>query len=421
MDINIKMGLLKSKRSLAFFCIIFFVIIFLYGFLNFFYSKSTLYGSDNNELEYSTFANNSNQTVKIVLSRSMVFQELLYKHGFSVLNIRDIAKQSRDFGIDITRPVEAPQYIDIHYNDLSNIEELKIVIDSFNSLIIRKNGSEYKVIKDSVPIKKYLAKEEVNLTKNLHNNLSLLPLTKDERYKLLDLREHINVRNIKNGSILIVKEKFIGDNNIFSHYGRLLSVRLKFNNKCIYLFPYTTNGKTEFFFENGKSLAVSKFRLPLNKVIVSSGFGKVRTILGVTKVHKGVDLVGAVGTPIYASFDGIVKVKKGSSSYGNYILLQHKDNVESLYAHMQKFAPKISQNTKVKRGDLLGYIGLTGRTMGPHLHYEIRVNGNFMDPMRFKQVPRYILGNMQANHFKKYKDQMILAIKHLNSKTQIIY
>ena len=119
-----------------------------------------------------------------------------------------------------------------------------------------------------------------------------------------------------------------------------------------------------------------------------SGFGSRRhPILGYTKMHTGVDWAAPMGTPIYASGNGTVEKAGWESGYGKYIRLKHNNGYETAYGHMTAFARGMDPGVKVRQGQVIGFVGSTGQSTGPHVHYEILVNSRFVDPMRIK-LPR---------------------------------
>jgi len=120
-------------------------------------------------------------------------------------------------------------------------------------------------------------------------------------------------------------------------------------------------------------------RSPLQDMTLTSGFGmRTHPILGVRRNHKGIDLAAPSGTPVYAPADGVVARADWFSSYGNYIQIEHGGELQTRYGHLSGFA--VHAGDRVHKGDLIGYVGTTGRSTGPHLHYEVRVAGEAVDP-----------------------------------------
>ena len=158
--------------------------------------------------------------------------------------------------------------------------------------------------------------------------------------------------------------------------------------KRLYRFQSTDDGLVDYYDEAGKSAKKFLVRKPVADAIMRSGFGLRRhPILGYTKMHTGVDWAGASGTPIYAAGNGVIEKEGWESGYGKFVLIQHNNGYETAYGHMSAFARAVNEGDHVRQGQLIGFMGSTGLSTGSHLHFEIRVNGRFVDPMRIK-LPR---------------------------------
>ncbi|HVV80332.1 MAG TPA: M23 family metallopeptidase [Pseudolabrys sp.] len=158
--------------------------------------------------------------------------------------------------------------------------------------------------------------------------------------------------------------------------------------KKLYRFQSPDDGLVDYYDENGKSAKKFLVRKPVAEGLMRSPFGLRRhPILGYTKMHTGVDWAAPTGTPIYAAGNGTVEKAGWESGYGKFVLLQHNNGYESAYGHMTAFARGIEEGKRVRQGQVIGFVGSTGLSTGSHVHYEIRVNGRFVDPMRVK-LPR---------------------------------
>jgi murein DD-endopeptidase MepM/ murein hydrolase activator NlpD len=158
--------------------------------------------------------------------------------------------------------------------------------------------------------------------------------------------------------------------------------------KRLYRFQSTDDGLVDYYDEAGKSAKKFLVRKPVADAVMRSGFGLRRhPILGYTKMHTGVDWAGASGTPIYAAGNGVIEKEGWESGYGKFILIQHNNGYETAYGHMSAYARGVNEGDHVRQGQLIGFMGSTGLSTGSHLHFEIRVNGRFVDPMRIK-LPR---------------------------------
>jgi murein DD-endopeptidase MepM/ murein hydrolase activator NlpD len=158
--------------------------------------------------------------------------------------------------------------------------------------------------------------------------------------------------------------------------------------KKFYRFQSTDDGIVDYYDEGGKSAKKFLVRKPVMAGIMRSGFGIRRhPILGYTKMHTGVDWAAPTGTPIYASGNGTIEKEGWESGYGKYIRIRHTNGYETAYGHMSAFARGADEGKRVRQGQVIGFVGSTGLSTGSHLHYEILVNGRFVDPMRIK-LPR---------------------------------
>lgn len=158
--------------------------------------------------------------------------------------------------------------------------------------------------------------------------------------------------------------------------------------KKYYRFQTNDDGVVDYYDETGKSAKKFLVRKPVNNGIMRSGFGgRVHPILGYTRAHTGVDWAAPYGTPIFASGNGTVEKVGWEGGYGKFVLLKHSNGYETAYGHMTAYAKGIEPGKNVRQGQVIGFVGSTGLSTGAHVHYEIRVNGRFVDPMRIR-LPR---------------------------------
>lgn len=162
------------------------------------------------------------------------------------------------------------------------------------------------------------------------------------------------------------------------------------------------NGYLEYFDKKGNSVKKSLLRTPISGARVSSGFGMRRhPVLGYSKLHKGVDFAARRGTPIFAAGDGKIVRRGRNGGYGNYIKIKHNSIYHTAYAHMKSFNRRFKRGSKVKQGDVIGYVGTTGRSTGPHLHFEVQKKGKAINPSRVKAVSGTRLKGSELTAFKK--------------------
>jgi murein DD-endopeptidase MepM/ murein hydrolase activator NlpD len=177
--------------------------------------------------------------------------------------------------------------------------------------------------------------------------------------------------------------------------------------KKFYRFQTTDDGVVDYYDEGGKSAKKFLVRKPLGAGILRSGFGFRRhPILGATKMHTGVDWSAPSGTPIYASGNGIVEKVGWESGYGKYVRLRHANGYETAYGHMTAYARGIDEGVRVRQGQVIGFVGSTGLSTGAHLHYEIMVNGRFVDPMRIRLPRGRVLDGPMLIDFVQERDRL---------------
>jgi murein DD-endopeptidase MepM/ murein hydrolase activator NlpD len=177
--------------------------------------------------------------------------------------------------------------------------------------------------------------------------------------------------------------------------------------KKYYRFQTPDDAVVDYYDDTGKSAKKFLVRKPVNDAIMRSGFGGRRhPILGIIKMHTGVDWATAYGTPIFASGNGVVEKVGREGGYGNYVRLKHNNGYETAYGHMSAFAKGMEVGKQVRQGQVIGFVGSTGMSTGAHVHYEILINGRFVDPMRIKLPRGRSLDGPLMTGFEKERDRI---------------
>jgi murein DD-endopeptidase MepM/ murein hydrolase activator NlpD len=181
-----------------------------------------------------------------------------------------------------------------------------------------------------------------------------------------------------------------------------------------------SDGQVDYLDENGKSASKALLKTPVSGSKITSGFGmRKHPLLGYTKMHTGIDFGVPYGTPIRAAGAGVVEIAGRHGAYGVTVEIKHNAKFETLYAHMSKLATGIRGGTKVNQGQIIGYVGATGRATGPHLHYEVRVAGQPTNPQNIKATGGKQLAGAELQKYRLYK-QRVLALKQgAPSATQV--
>ncbi len=187
-------------------------------------------------------------------------------------------------------------------------------------------------------------------------------------------------------------------------------------------FRYTTaKGKTRYYDENGRSASRSSLmRTPISGARISSGFGMRRhPILGYSKMHTGMDFAVPRGTPIRAAGSGVVKHAAWRGAYGRTVMVKHSNGYTTLYAHMSRIASGLKRGHKVRQGQVIGYVGSTGRSTGPHLHYEVRRGNKPINPKRIRTASFTKLKGKELARFKKHKARVMALAKAAPRSTRV--
>lgn len=221
-------------------------------------------------------------------------------------------------------------------------------------------------------------------------------------------------REIRSGDQFnVVFEQLKTEDDITAGYGRLLYATLTLGGSEKRIYHFTRkNGEEGFYDQSGQSVRKALLRTPVNGARLSSGFGMRRhPVLGYGKMHKGVDFAAPTGTPIYAAGDGTVEYASRYGSFGNYVRIRHNNQYKTAYAHMHRIAAK--KGTRVKQGEVIGYVGTTGRSTGPHLHYEVHSNGKQINPKNVKFPTGHALAGTELANFRENIKQIDLIASRL--------
>ena len=289
------------------------------------------------------------------------------------------------------------------------IIEFKIETDRKNEILFVKNKANIFISKK---IKKNFTKrlvyKETIINESLYNsalNLSIKPNVIIEFARLYGFQVDFQRDIWKNDSFQIIYEEFINDENKVVDTGEIIFANLNLQNTDLQLYKYEYDkNKIDYFDENGKSIRKTLMKTPINGARLSSSYGKRKhPILGYTKMHSGTDFAAPMGTPIMASGDGKVTKAGWCGGGGNCVKIKHNSTYQTVYAHMSKFGKGIKKGSKVKQGQIIGYVGSTGMSTGPHLHYEVIENGKKINSQKLKLPSGKILKGDERKKFEVSK------------------
>ena len=300
--------------------------------------------------------------------------------------------------------------------------EFKIETDKKNQILFTRNAEEQKFTHKT--LKKNLRKEinykEAVISNSLYTSavdIGIKPNIIIEFARLYGFQVDFQRDIWKDDSFQIIFEEFVDNNGNVIDTGNIIFANLNLRDTDLQLYRYEyEKNKYDFFDENGKSIKKTLMKTPINGARLSSPFGKRKhPILGYNKLHTGTDFAAPMGTPIMASGDGIVTRARWCGGGGNCVKIKHNSTYQTVYAHMSKFAKGIKKGARVKQGQIIGYVGSTGLSTGPHLHYEVIENGKKINSQKLKLPSGKILKGKERKNFEVSKIKIDVL------KSELIY
>ena len=208
----------------------------------------------------------------------------------------------------------------------------------------------------------------------------------------------------KKDKFQIMYEIFLNEKKEIIETGEILFANLNLSGQDNSFYYFDKEGSEGHYDKNGKSVKKALMKTPINGARLSSPFGmRKHPIDGYNKMHKGTDFAAPTGTPIMASGDGVIKKAGWCGGGGNCVKIKHNSTYQTVYAHMSKFARGIKSGVRVKQGQTIGYVGSTGKSTGPHLHYEVIVNGKKVNSQKLKLPSGKILKGEERKIFETKK------------------
>ena len=410
--------LIFSKYRQYFF--ISFALLFLTTLVFLFTNKSSLYNSPaetneefNKEINnfFSFFVNNNDavqnkKTIKIKSGDSI--QRILLKEGIPQSEINKIySKIIKKYDL---RKIQEGQAITIVFdsNNKKNISRLSFALDNLSTAHLYANQDDYdiKIIKKNLEKKNFLAKGVI--TNSLYNSASKAGVDPEiiiEFARIFGFEIDFQRDIRENDEYKIFYERYEDDEGEVHNNGNVLFAYMKNDGKEISLYRYTDANKISgYYTSDGKSIERALMKTPINGARLSSTFGFRRhPILGYNKLHQGTDFAAPTGTPIMASGSGVVERASWFGAYGKFIMIRHNSTYKTAYAHLSGFAKGVRSGSRVQQGQVIGYVGSTGRSTGPHLHYEVLVNGKRVNSQKLNLPSGKNLVGAEKEDFENIK------------------
>jgi murein DD-endopeptidase MepM/ murein hydrolase activator NlpD len=414
----------------------FFIITFIIIFSGFFFITSNLINKKNKDSEKnfyeitksSEFSNFSNFLISKINSP---YKEIDYiiKNNDSIEKILKNFKVRGEDIKNISIKLKQKKLVNIYSGrklnliikklaDGSNtIVNLVYPLNNTTSIEIRKSQNNF-VINENIL---QLYKREVVIKNIIKNNLyssainaGIEPNIIIEFARIFGFEVDFQ-RDIRKGDWFeILYERFEDDNNKVRDTGKIIYASMFVNGNEINLYNFKYNNIEDYYNISGKSITKSLMKTPINGARLSSSFGmRKHPILGYNKMHRGTDFAAPSGTPIMASGSGTVTRARWCGGGGNCVKIKHNSTYETIYAHMKAFAKGIREGRKVKQGQIIGYVGSTGLSTGPHLHYEVIVNGKKVNSQKLKLPSGKILKGEERKQFELDRIKIDLKLSDL--------
>ena len=419
----------KHQKTHPNYLIIFLILVFS-ALLYFIFSSKDFVSTDHqNERQESTKKSNkefkdaysfffntdfipNKKIIKVVAGDSL--QKILLKEKISKEEVNKIYQKIKGI-IDLTK-IRQGQTITIVFRTKKNkpsISRITFQVDELSTAYIyyRNKTDDYEVRLNEKNLEKvnFLAKGVI--TNSLFASAQKIDVDAEVIVEFarifgfeIDFQRDIR----KNDEFQIFYERFEDDEGENFKNGNILFAYLKNSGREIKLYRYKdSKNNIGYFTPDGKSIEKALMKTPINGARLSSGFGfRKHPILGYNKLHQGTDFAARRGTPVMASGSGTVERASWFGAYGKYVRIRHNSTYKTAYAHLSKFGRNIKAGKKVRQGQIIGYVGSTGRSTGPHLHYEVLVNNKRINSQRLKLPSGKKLSKNEMGNFNLEKQRI---------------
>ena len=348
------------------------------------------------------------------------FSQILQKIKLNNNAIQEIIKLTKE-KVDLSK-----LNIGTKIETLSSIENGDVFIQNIiiypnkeSEIFISRNNEKFEIKSNQLKLYPELVYKEVDIQNSIYDSLININTPENTIMEFVQLFSFdIDFqREIRQGNkIKILYKKFNDEKQNFIKSGSIYFAEIQLHNHSYELYRFENEDKklVGYFDSNGKSATKALMKTPINGAKLSSGYGmRKHPILGYNKKHQGVDFAAPKGTPIMAAGTGHIEFVGNNGGAGKYIRIKHMNGYKTAYAHLSKYASGINKNVKVKQGQTIGYVGTTGLSTGPHLHYEVWFNGKRINPMTMKLPSGKKLENNDLEVFLKLKEEIDIKMNEI--------
>lgn len=352
------------------------------------------------------------------VSDEHIFKEITIKNGQGLMDaLVDSGAERQDAFNAINafsdhfnvRRIQVGQQMDLGYTADGTLSRIEMQRDFDTLLVVERQESDYTSYIEELP-SQIITRHAAGI---IDDSLFLAAQRQGlPQIVIVDLIRIFSYdvdfqREIKKGDQFeIFYERKLSEDGRRVQEGNILFAKLILSGREINLYRHTPDGKdfAEYFHEDGQSSKRALMKTPIEGARLSSYYGNRRhPVLGYNRLHKGVDFSAPTGTPIMAAGDGVVERASWYGSFGNYVRIRHNGTYKTIYAHMSKYGRGIKKGVRVEQGQIIGYVGATGRVTGRHLHYEVHMNDEAVNPLSL-DIPSGI--KLEAEAFEKFQIAM---------------
>lgn len=367
--------------------------------------------------------------IELKVDQGDTMTTLLKKAGLEMDDILKISKELNKYGNMRNLKIGQAFYVTVdNLSEKSN--KLLALRTSFHPQqeieIIRNDNNIFETKEVSVELEKRLVRTSGVIKNNLLSSTTELGIPSQimmEAVKALSYDVDFQ-RDLQIGDRFdVLYDRFYTPDGKLARHGNPLYISLILGDKAISLYRYTTqNGIVDYFDKEGRSIKRQLLRTPINAARISSKFGmRKHPVLGYSKMHRGVDFAAPIGTPILSAGDGVVAEIGRKGSYGNYIRVKHNSEYSTAYGHAKSFVKGLKKGQHVKQGQIIAYVGKTGRCTGPHLHFEVLIKNKQVNPLKVKMSPGIKLAGKERKAFLAHAESVHSVLEQLPRQTEIVY
>lgn len=344
--------------------------------------------------------------------------DILVKQGISMTKVDEISKKSV-LTFDVRKmKVNNPYYFFMNKKDVSKVEYFIYEINPVDYVVYDLSDS-LRIYKEKKPIITQIKTASGVITSSLWNTMAAQALDRNLALELSEIYAwSIDFFGLQKGDKfrVIYEENFVYGKSIGT--GRIFAAQFVHSKEDFYAFRFTQNNEDSYFDDKGKSLKKAFLKAPLKFSRISSQFSNARfhPVLKIYRPHHGVDYAAPTGTPVMSIGDGTVVAKAyQASGGGNYLKIKHNSVYTTSYMHLSKYGAGIANGVRVKQGQIIGYVGTTGLSSGPHLDFRVFLNGNPVNPLTIKSPPTEPVAERYMKDYTVHRDSMMTKLTEIKN------